>query len=63
MPAKPQPVFIERWLPYPEMKRRVVYNRTKETTVNTQPIKNVIIQWEEPDVLIKKELKYLGSLN
>jgi hypothetical protein len=62
MPVKPQPIVIERWLPYPEMKRRVVYNRTdaSHAHTNSQPTKNIIIQWEEPHVLIKKQIKYLG---
>jgi len=60
MPVKPQPIVIERWLPYPKMKRRVVYNRTDTSHTNSQPTKNLIIQWEEPHVLIKKQIKYLG---
>lgn len=65
-------MIIERWLPYRQIKRRVIYakstsNMGKEGTgaggngsaVMVKP-KNIIIQWEPPRVHIKKEFKDLG---
>jgi hypothetical protein len=60
LPSKPQNVIIERWLPYGEVKRRVVFNKpTKPDPVPVVP-RNIIVQWEAPDVNITKEVKYLG---
>jgi hypothetical protein len=62
IPSKPQSVIIERWLPYNKMKRKVVFKKS----YNNDPIivkpKNVIIQWEAPEVSVKKEFKYLGII-
>ncbi len=43
LPAKPQNVIVERWLPYSERG-------------------NVVVQWEEPRVSIRWEVKYLGVI-
>ncbi len=63
MPSKPQSVLIERWLPYAQLKRRVVFQPCQE---QCDPIvckpKNVIVQWEAPKVNIKQEVKYLGVI-
>jgi hypothetical protein len=62
IPTKPQSVIIERWLPYAEVKRRVIFNRPCcQDPVIVKP-KNIIVQWEAPDVQIKKEFKYLGII-
>ncbi|RNA40876.1 hypothetical protein BpHYR1_033626 [Brachionus plicatilis] len=60
VPAKPQPVIIERWLPYTQMKRRVIFNRNLEPDPVVNKPRNVIIQWEAPQVTIHKQFKYLG---
>ncbi len=62
LPSKPQNVIIERWLPYKEMKRRVLLNRATETVPKSVPPKNVIVQWEVPQVNVRKEIKYLGVI-
>lgn len=50
MPKKPQSIIVERWLPYPEQKRRVIFKKSnKPDEVPLKP-KNVIVQWEAPDV-------------
>ncbi len=61
-PPKPQPVIIERWLPYPPVKRKVIYQRLADEREEVQiKPRNVIIQWESPNVTIRQELKNLGS--
>ena len=59
LPAKPQSVLIERWLPYAEVKRRVLFQPAPPDPVIVKP-RNIIVQWEAPEVHIRKELKYLG---
>ena len=62
LPSRPQPVIVERWLPYGPAKRKVVFYRTRnEETVVAKP-RNVIVQWETPQVHVKKEIKYLGVI-
>ena len=61
LPAKPQSIVIERWLPYPLTKRKVIFNQSSETHARNKPNKNLIIQWESPLAQIKKELIYLGK--
>jgi hypothetical protein len=51
LPSKPQSIITERWLPYQQMKRRVIYQAAQPDPVYCKP-RNVIIQWEAPDVLI-----------
>lgn len=59
IPAKPQQVFIERWLPYGQQTQKVIYQPAKPACVIPDP-KNVVIQWESPDVEVRKEVKNLG---
>jgi hypothetical protein len=62
LPPKPQGVIIERWLPYKQLKRRVILNIPKEKDpVITKP-KNIIVQWERPEIEIKTECKHLGVI-
>lgn len=60
IPAKPQSVIIERWLPYPSQKRKVIFNKTNQSDVMVIKPKNMIIQWDPPQVHVKKEFQYLG---
>jgi hypothetical protein len=62
IPSKPQSVIIERWLPYNNLKRRVIYKKPQEAEPVICKPKNVIIQWEPPEVVVKKDLKYLGII-
>jgi len=59
-PAKPQNVIIERWLPYKQGKRRVVFNKVNDSLNIQGPKNNLLIQWEAPEVQVKKVVKYLG---
>lgn len=62
LPSKPQSVLVERWLPYAQTKRRVVFKRSNERDAVVIKPRNVIVQWEAPQVVIKKEFKYLGVI-
>ncbi|RNA19278.1 hypothetical protein BpHYR1_021380 [Brachionus plicatilis] len=59
-PQKPQSILIERWLPYNDIRRRVIYQKPTIPKHLTQNTKNVIIDWQKPDVQVTQELKYLG---
>ena len=61
MPSKPQSVLIERWLPYSDVKRRVIYQAAPPDPIVIKP-RNVIVQWEAPNVAVRKEFKYLGVI-
>jgi hypothetical protein len=61
LPAKPQSVLIERWLPYSQVKRRVIFQAAPPDPIVVAP-RNTIVQWEAPDVRIHKEYKYLGVI-
>lgn len=61
LPAKPQSVLIERWLPYCDVKRRVIFQAAPPDPVVCAP-RNTIVQWQAPEVQIKKEFKYLGVI-
>jgi hypothetical protein len=60
IPAKPQAILVERWLPYAETKRRVIFKRACQQDPVVLESRNVIVQWEAPKVTIKKEFKDLG---
>lgn len=62
LPSKPQAVIIERWLPYKDQKRRVIFTKPSEPDPIVQKPRNVIIQWEQPQVNIKKEFRDLGVI-
>ena len=51
LPSKPQAVLIERWLPYSQAKRRVIFQRSNERDPMIVKPRNVIIQWEAPQVI------------
>ena len=62
LPSKPQSVIIERWLPYTQAKRRVIFQKAAgPDPVSVKP-RNVLVQWEAPSVVVKKEVKYLGVI-
>jgi Ca2+-binding EF-hand superfamily protein len=60
LPSKPQSVIIERWLPYKQIKRKIIYVKSSNSGVVSERPKNVVIQWESPKVQVKKEFKDLG---
>ena len=62
LPAKPQSVIIERWLPYNRVKRRVIFQRASDTEPVYVKPRNIIIQWEQPQIELKKHFKDLGVI-
>jgi hypothetical protein len=62
LPEKPQSVVIERWLPYRDQKRRVIFLRNKIPDPIIFKPKNLIVQWESPSVQVKKTFKHLGVI-
>jgi hypothetical protein len=66
IPPKPQAVIVERWLPYAHVRRRVIYERAcgAECAADRQVLKprNVIVQWEAPEVTVKQCVKNLGVI-
>ena len=58
LPSKPQSIIIERWLPYKPIKRKVIYQRATDKVASKT--KNMIVQWETPNITVKKEFKDLG---
>jgi hypothetical protein len=60
LPSKPQSVLVERWLPYQETKRRIIYKGAPSDPVLVKP-RNVVIQWEAPNVVVRKVSKFSCS--
>ena len=58
-PTKPQDIIYEKWLPYDEPERRVIYEKACPIKLEKAP-KNLLIKWEQPCVNIEKEYKDLG---
>lgn len=49
-------------MPYSEVKRRVIFQKPAEADPVIVKPRNVIVQWEAPQVNIRKEIKYLGVI-
>ena len=62
LPAKPQSVIIERWLPYKEQKRRVIFQQAQNVQ-QTEKVRNLIVQWQSPQLNIKKSKILNNRLN
>ncbi|CAF0708864.1 unnamed protein product [Brachionus calyciflorus] len=60
IPPKPQNVFLEKWLPFKNQKRRVVYQRPEPDCVLPNP-RNLVIQWDAPEVEVNRVVKNLGT--
>jgi hypothetical protein len=66
MPAKPPDIIVERWLPYKQQKRQVIYEKALPTNEKLTSIKdhqsqnNIIIQYANPSVRIEKQMRSLG---
>jgi hypothetical protein len=62
LPSKPQAIMVERWLPYGQSKRKVIFQKnTVADPVIAKP-RNIIVQWDVPEVQIKKDFKDLGVI-
>lgn len=60
VPEKPPSITVERWLSYPKVRQKVVFNRPPQLDPSLTKPKNFIIEWQDPQVVVKNELKYLG---
>jgi hypothetical protein len=61
LPAKPQNVIIEKWLPYQKQKRRVVFHPAQGCAAENP--RNLIIEWEAPEVEVEQVCRNLGTIN
>jgi hypothetical protein len=59
LPCKPQAIIAERWLPYPEVKRRVLFKPAPPDPIVVKP-RNIVVQWTPPCVSVKQAVRYLG---
>ena len=62
LPPRPQDIIVEKWLPYRPQKRRVVFQRAAAVQSIAVP-RNLIIEWEAPDVEIINQCKDLGVVD
>ena len=63
VPARPPNVIVEKWLPYQAQKRRVVYQRSASAHSRLMVPRNLIIEWEAPEIDVKSVCKDLGVIN
>ena len=54
-------IIVERWLPYKQQKRRVIYQKAPPAPAPA-PQKNLIIQWEGTQARVVKEFRNLGII-
>ncbi len=58
LPQKPQPVIVERWLPYDIPERPIIHD-CKPPEPITYKKKNIIIKYECPEVCIKQKFHHM----
>ncbi|CAF0753493.1 unnamed protein product [Didymodactylos carnosus] len=59
---KPPPIVIERWLPYPEQKRKVIYEKASPIPKKRRS-KKVIIEYKNMNVIVDKVVKHIDGIN
>jgi len=59
LPQPPQDLIVERWLEYAPRARRVVF-RPAPPLIPAPPPKNVLIQWDSPNVALNRQFRNLG---
>jgi hypothetical protein len=62
LPTKPQGVLVERWLPYAQPKRRVIYQGPPPQPDTVVKPRNVIVQWEPVEASVRREVRHLGVI-
>jgi hypothetical protein len=62
LPTKPQTVLVERWLPYQQPKRRVIFQAARQPDTVVAKPKNVIVKWENVEANVTREIKHLGVI-
>lgn len=58
-PRLPAKIIVERWLPYKEPPRNVIFNKTNEP-YTVPKVNNLIFQWDSPNVNVNKKVTHLG---
>lgn len=61
MLKKPRKIILEKWQPYEKVKRRVIFQPAPPDPVYIKP-RNVIVQWQVPNVTIKQQIRHLGEI-
>ena len=61
LPSKPQAIIAERWLPYSEVKRRVLFKPAPPDPIIVKP-RNIVVQWTPPSVTVRQAVRYLGVI-
>lgn len=59
LPSPPQDIVVERWLEYGPRSRRVVFHPAPKL-IPAPPPKNVVIQWQSPNVALHRQFRVLG---
>ncbi|CAF0727888.1 unnamed protein product [Brachionus calyciflorus] len=59
LPDKPPDIIIEKWLPYPDRKRRIIYEKVSGNQ-NDEDCKNVLVEWTNPLVKIEPIVQDMG---
>lgn len=59
-PPKPQSILIEKWLPYKQPKRKVIFKKSTDEELVYKNPKNLLVEWQSPDVEIHQEYTSLG---
>jgi hypothetical protein len=62
LPQKPQSALIDRWLPYTQQKRKIIYQPPPPDPF-CRVSRNAIIQWQTPKIVIKRRIKNLGVIH
>ena len=62
VPAPPQNVIIERWLAPAEQTRRVRFIPGQKLA-DQKAQRNVLIEWEQPQVELRQQVRFLGVQN
>ncbi|RNA04457.1 hypothetical protein BpHYR1_010534 [Brachionus plicatilis] len=60
IPPKPRTIIIDKWLPQKELKRQVIIEKVPNPTPLYQSQKNILINWESPNVEIERRITNLG---
>ncbi|CAF0756349.1 unnamed protein product [Didymodactylos carnosus] len=59
---KPPPIVIEKWLPYPEQKRKVIYEKASPTSKKPRS-KKFIIEYKNMNVIVDKVVRHIDGIN
>lgn len=61
IPPKPPNIIIDKWLPQRQPKRQVIYEKIPNSIPLNQNPKNVLINWESPNIQIERRITNLGT--